>query len=577
MAIPSTIGRFVTACRQSKYATFYLFCLFAFSLFVQCLIFNWVAFRQIAFSSLWREPRSFWVFYLPKMSVSLLIATFVFLTRKKWWTIVVSLLVDIWIIANLIYYRTTRIFISAHSFQLLGNMDGFWDCIPMYMDAQMLELLFPTLLVIFAVYLFGNKQRSLLWFATSLALSILFDITTCNVLKKDSYSFANRFYFSSLHTSFIEDVCRSNISGLPKSLSVLHALVYDTECLVRMPFNIGPKPQLTDEEKGEIANFTHPKGSAIQPQTPLVLILVESMETWAIHPDITPNLCRFVAEHESVLCATFVESQTKGGQSGDGQMIFNTGLLPIAEGAVCNRFANNVYPSLSDLYDHTAMIQAGSMTLWNQDEMNHAYHIDTAYLNMEGLDERTFFLLDSIATRYDYILAMTMATHTPFSSCAKLSPVRNLPADMPTPMANYLHSMHYTDSCWGAFLQRIDTDSVLRNSTIAIMGDHIIFHADQRQEFQSYCDAAGQDFTPRESYTALVVYSPAIQEKTVIDTPTYQMDAYPTLLHLIGGEAYYWQGFGVNLLDTAARTHRPIEVNRAYQLSDQMIQADYFR
>ncbi len=572
MTILSALERFVTACRQSKFATFYLFCLFAFSLFVQCMLFQWAAFHSLLAPS--AHPglailRSF----LLKISTSLFIASFVFLTRRKWWTIIVSVLVNVWIVAELIYYRSTRIFIGTHSFLLLGNMDGFWNCLPMYMDAAMLWLLVPTLLSILAVYLFSTKERNLLVFAITLTISFVIDTATCNLLYKHRWC---PFYFCSMSEHFTDSLFRWDIDGqLPQYLTVLHAFAYDMKHLVAIPFE--KKPQLTEEEKGEIANFTRPKGSAVQPQTPLVLVLVESMETWAVRPDVTPNLCRFIETHKSVLHATHVESQTKGGQSGDGQMIFNTGLLPVASGAACNRFSTHVFPSLSDCYQHTAMIQPGMLTTWNQYEMNRAYHIDTAYLSPASLDERTFFLLDSIVDKYDYVLTMTMATHSPFDVCAKLSPMRNLPADMPTPMANYLHSMHYTDSCWGAFLQRIDTDSVLRNSTIAIMGDHIIFNADQRQEFQSYCDAAEQDFTPRESYTALVVYSPAIQEKTIIDTPTFQMDAYPTLLHLIGGEAYYWQGFGVNLLDCAARTHRPIEVNRAYQLSDRMIQADYFR
>lgn len=567
----ASFGRIVTACRQSKYATFYLFCLFAFSLFMQCMLFHWAAFHSIMVSSLWKNPYAFWSFYLPKIGISLFLAAFVFLSHRKGWTIVVSLLTNVWIIAELIYYRSTRIFISAHSFMLLGNMDGFWDCLPMYMDAFMWWLLVPTLLAVLAVYLFGTKERSLLGFATALIVSIVADITACNL-----YQTRHHFYLCSLQEYFSDDNFRGNINEqLPQNLSVLHAFAYDMKHLVAMPF--AQKPQLTTEEQADIALFTHPKGAVVQPKTPLVLILVESMETWAIRPDITPSLCRFIDQHRSVLHATRVKSQTKGGQSGDGQMIFNTGLLPVAEGAACNRFANHVFPSLSESYAHTAMIQPGTLSIWYQYDMNLAYHIDTAYLNPASLDAHTFRLLDSIATHYDYILAITMATHSPFEACSTFYPVTTLPKDMPTAMANYLHSLHYTDSCWGAFLQRIDTDSVLHNTTVGIMGDHIILTPAQRQEFQTYCDTAGLDFAPREAYTALVVYSPTIQEKTVIDTLTYQMDAYPTLLHRIGGEAYYWQGFGADLMDTAACAHRPLTEPRAYQLSDKVIQADYFR
>lgn len=55
------------------------------------------------------------------------------------------------------------------------------------------------------------------------------------------------------------------------------------------------------------------------------------------------------------------------------------------------------------------------------------------------------------------------------------------------------------------------------------------------------------------------------------------MDIYPTILHLIGCDDYYWRGFGVNLLDSAAHHNRPISPDEASVLSDKMIRADYFR
>jgi len=540
-------------------------------MFMQCILFHWILNHSILISSLWKNPYIFWRFYIPKISLPICIAAFIFLTHRKYWTVVFSIILDIWIIAEIIYYRSTRIYISAHSILLLGNMDGFWDCVPMYMDTSMLLLLIPTLLTTIAVYLFGNKRRSFPIYGLTLLVGLLMEMAACNLLTTN-----NKFYFSSLQESFLNDTMLWDINNyIAPEISVIHAFAYDIKILTTTLFQ--ETYRLSDTEKADIALFTHPKGAAVQPKTPLVLILVESMETWAIRPDITPNLCRFIDQHRSVLHATRVKSQTKGGASGDGQMIFNTGLLPVAEGAACYRFAHHVFPSLSDQYERTAMIQPGTLSIWNQYDMNRAYHIDTAYLNPASLDARTFTLLDSIATHYDYILAITMATHTPFEASSTFYPVPTLPEDMPKAMANYLHSLHYTDSCWGAFLQRIDTDSALHNTTVGIMGDHIILTPAQRQEFQTYCDTAGLDFAPREAYTALVVYSPTIQEKTVIDTLTYQMDAYPTLLHRIGGEAYYWQGFGADLLDTAACAHRPLPEPRAYQLSDKVIQADYFR
>ena len=52
------------------------------------------------------------------------------------------------------------------------------------------------------------------------------------------------------------------------------------------------------------------------------------------------------------------------------------------------------------------------------------------------------------------------------------------------------------------------------------------------------------------------------------------MDVFPTILHLIDCEDYYWNGFGVNLLDLTARQYRPITESDAYELSDKLIRSN---
>lgn len=306
-----------------------------------------------------------------------------------------------------------------------------------------------------------------------------------------------------------------------------------------------------------------------------MLILVESLEDWAVRPDITPNLYRFIHNH-NVVYATRTKSQTLAGNSADGQMIYNTGLLPIRDGVVVNSYSQNLFPSLSDMYRTTAMIQPGELGVWNQYTMNIAYGIDTAYTVPSSLDEQSFQVLNSIIGQYDYILVITIASHSPFVACSHFSSL-SLPDDMPANMRNYLLCMNYTDSCWGDFLQRIDTDSVLHNSVVCFMGDHIIFDPIMRKEFQDYCDRAGLDYQPQEAYTAFVAYSPDLTERTTINEVTYQMDAYPTIRHLIGADTYYWKGFGIDLSDTTHTMARPINEQDAYTVSDKIIRANYFK
>jgi phosphoglycerol transferase MdoB-like AlkP superfamily enzyme len=95
-------------------------------------------------------------------------------------------------------------------------------------------------------------------------------------------------------------------------------------------------------------------------------------------------------------------------------------------------------------------------------------------------------------------------------------------------------------------------------------------------DFMDYATKQNLSIASGENYCPLIVYSPKIKGNVQIDELCYQMDVFPTILHLIGCEGYYWKGFGVNLLDSAARKNRPITEQEAYILSEKIIRANYF-
>lgn len=563
---------FVALCRESKYANLCLASIFAFTIFLQCCLFHYLAFQSILISSLWNNPFAFWSFYLPKLSIALFIASFVFLFKSKLWTIVISILINMWILAEFIYFRANRIFLDAHSFTLIGNLDGFWSSVPMYLQWMDALWLLPTIIAIFAYFLFKNYRTNNSSFILSIIISFMMNTSGClgvyyqwkNVSSlplpeksinplNDAFCFTNGIYI--------------------KNMSVIHAFIYNLKNLCLIPFE-KKSYTMSDEDFKQAMLFVNQSNKKVTPSNHLILILVESLETWAIRPDITPNLYRFIQNH-NVIWSQKVISQTRGGTSSDGQLIFNTGLLPIQKGAVCKRYHQNQYPALSSIFSTSVLIQPGDLEVWNQKYMSDAYKIDTNYLSPQNLDHYTFELLDDIYRKYPFIMLATMATHSPFESCANYTYIE-LPSDMPRKMANYLRCLHYSDSCWGDFLLKIDTDSILKNTIICFQGDHIIFDSNMRNEFEQYCLEKNLDYDVQNNNTAFIAYAPNLQEKTIISEKTYQMDAYPTILQLINCEEYYWKGFGVNILDSTARRNRLISEQEAFFLSDKIIRANWF-
>lgn len=553
-----------------------IFASFAFTIFLQCCLFHWLAFESILISSLWKNPMAFWAFYLPKISISAFVACFVFLFRRKSWIVIVSLLINIWIIAELVYFRANRIFLDAHSFTLIDNMNGFWNSVPIYLRWKDLALLFPSVIIAITLLYIKTSPRKYVRLMWVLGFCIFSNVVGCLGVQKhlgNNLSWSTPWHINPFRDRDVTAQLGFTSISYIRNMSVLHAFIYETKKLIQMPFE-NALYDMSQDEIQQAESFINMENQVIVPTNNLIMILVESLETWAIRPEITPNLCSFIQNH-NVIWAKNVTSQTKGGTSSDGQLIFNTGLLPIQSGAVCRRFPAHRYPSLSDIYERAALVQPGDLSIWNQKYMSDAYQIDTNYLSPKSLDHITFSILDSIYTLYPYCMAITMATHSPFVACSNYSSLE-LPAKMPDLMANYLKCMHYSDSCWGEFLRKANTDSILHNATICFMGDHIIFDSNMRKEFEDYCIEYDLDYDVQNNRTAMVAYSPNLSKTTILEDITYQMDAYPTLLHLIGCEDYYWKGFGINLLDSVARNNRPISEQDAFILSDKIIRANWF-
>ncbi len=333
--------------------------------------------------------------------------------------------------------------------------------------------------------------------------------------------------------------------------------------------------ELTDDEKDEINKFIRSCEETTLPKQGLVIIIVESFENWCITPNTMPNLYKFITESDNILYATSVTPQARSGGSADGQMIINTGLLPIQQGATCYRNPVNEFPSLTSLYKSNIGVFPHTLSVWNQGAMNIAYKINNS--KVVSSDDFTLYreILDA-SHAYDAVLSLTMSTHSPFTGYSDSIDLIEFES-INTHFDNYVKSMSYVDKNMSVIFNSILNDTILQQKTIVITGDHTVFSTEMRNDFSRLCKQKNVDYSNiAGDYCPLIIYSPAIKENTQINDICYQMDIYPTILPLIGCEDYYWKGFGVNLLDSAARHNRPITEKEAYQLSNKIIQADYF-
>ena len=578
------LSRLVQSCRESKYANWYIVIVFAVITFIKSVCFQWNVYHSIAISSIVTNPLSFWSFWMPKIAIICLITSFLLLSKKNIWSIFFQFILDIWILANMMYLRSNGLLLDGYAFTMIDNMKGFWNsCWVLFEWMDMVPCAFSVIYMVFLLEWNHKNNYNIKGFSIIFIISLLLNWCSFTLVRQ----FESRFFahgvgniesvwksmrFNPFTTQSREEMKPMNKDYAFANFSVIHAFLFDILDWIDIQNGIKHPYQLTDKELLQIKTMTGTKDT-ITHDGLLLILLIESLESWAIQPEIMPNLCGFLNDHPIALIK-YSKSQIIGGSSGDGQMIVNTGLLPVQEGATCFRFPYVEYPSIVDRSDSSVTILTHSAHCWNQSIMSEAYGY-TELVEGNWQDSILIKRIIKYAQRgYKTIQGITITSHIPFEYHQYSS--LKTPEDMPTLMAKYCKSLHLTDSGLKDLFISIDSIPEFKKATIVITGDHSIFWGKQREELLTYCLNKKLDWKVQEATCPVIIYSPMIKENVIIDTPCYQMDIFPTILHLIGCEDYYWHGFGVNLLDSVARNNRPISEEDAFILSDKMIRANYF-
>ena len=556
------------------------FIIFCGVLFLKNCLFQYFSFRSLLLGSIKTDPAEFWLFWLNKLVFPLAIASMVFFFRKKQWTIWFSVVLDFWILANLIYYRSNGFPLDAYALSMTGNMSGFWGSVLGLLEWK--DLTFFGLTVIYSLVLIAIERRGTgrccSFGVAMLILALLVQAGAMVGLNK-RWNWAEKPIISPYSTQMKVVAFGPEINLYCYNFSVMHLMVYDV--VEGVPLVVGKLNQesvdFTDAEREMINERMEVSGSPVTPyRDTLVIILVESFESWAVRPEITPNICRFIENRNDVLYADKVTSQIGAGTSADGQMIINTGLLPLAEGAACYRFPFSTYPGLAQPAEGRAITLCPHYTsMWNQAYMSDAYGYDATERVGETDPEVFEALLDRIVAGYQVVQTMTLSSHLPFEGGSRNSTL-SLPADMPDLMSKYLKCINNTDRYLSRIFSEVEDGGCLHNATVVITGDHKIFHRDRAEHFQKYSDSNSMGYDIIPNYCPLIIRSPHIGCQKTVDEVCWQMDIYPTLRAVLGEEHFPWAGFGVDLLDDSARTARDIDADTASYLSDKIIRGDYF-
>lgn len=572
--------------------------------------------KLLLFDLLWAFESTFSGFqfpigYLTKLMFATLLAAPLLAIRSKWYAGAICVLLDVWLVANLMYCRTYFTVIPAASYGLIGNLADFQDSV--WESLRWGDIVFPATTVLLMAELWRTRLSAVMRGHVrrlGKTLLALFGIPALTVgvylLKKGGYKAA----YEDLMYDY--STCGAAVYTIPGAMS------YEW---------IKGNVELTPEVEQRISHWLAERpGNAyrapVRDSVPdnCIILLLESFESWPLEQtiagqEITPNINRLLRE-STTFYAPHVLTQVKGARSIDAQLLIHTGLLPVNYGAYSYRFAHNEYPSLDKAWKekYGAGAQALSFTVdkktvWNVAVVAQDFSYRLFDKNDFTLDVKTgprgrlgdeSFLRQGAEKIGDnglwpengHTLAqfVTYSGHTPFIIPDELKKV-HFPESVPERLRHYLEVANYTDHAVGEFIETLRANPKYANTMIVIAGDHEGLGAPRKDYLK---DKTVGKYIDNEWYTPLIVVNSPVGGRH--DALMGQVDIYPTLLDLLGLDSYGWRGLGQSALDPdrkAVAMHgmkgQPVgdtaaldaagekHLRESYEISDLIISTNWFK
>ena len=531
--------------------------IFAVGIFLTFVAFDVIWCMDTTFASF-----SFFETYATKIIATLALAGVYALTRCRWAQIVVMALLDVLLVANLMYFRTYYSAIPASSYLEAGNLADFKASVTDTL--RWADIVLPLITIATAVMAFRYKTTKrqpltavLKWWAAPLAGFALL-LTGVNLCK-------GGFHKSLRSVRQSAYLCSADAP----IFSVFGCIWYD--------ITDAAEP-ITPEKQAEIERWLasqpkhQPADSVTEKRSNLLIVFAESLESWVLEKkvdgkEITPCLNRLLKE-KSTLYAPNVLTQVKGGRSIDAQLMICSGLLPLMSGTYSSLYYDNTFYTLQKAmrglkHSRSYLLTIDKVSTWNQGAVARSFGTDTiisyhdfkmteAFGTHKRIGDASFF--QQCREKIErgevwkpgesvYMQFVTYSGHAPFKLPDHLRTI-TFPASIPEKAADYMTTAHYTDKAIGDFVAYLKTLPQYKETIVVIVGDHEGL-ASYRQELVG--NPACRGLVSDKQLTPFIVLNSPVGMR--YDKFMGQIDIYPTLLNLMQLDAYRWHGLGQSILD----------------------------
>ncbi len=566
---------------------------------------NGINFKNMFFSL---PPLGAWVVI---NSAFLAIALFFKGNSQKWCFWILNLLFSLLVLGDMWYYRSNSVFLNYHMFSMTSNLENLGTSIISML--RLVDILFFIDIIILAFSnikkrkSFRKVKRNVLGGITLILVSLSFLFYLHIKIDKLDGGFKYQFLF---RTSWSPNQTMGNLTPIGYHIYDAFDFYEQSKPYVFEKDELESTKEVLKSLKEDLPDNEY---AGLMKGKNLIIVQWESLETSVINKSIdgqkiTPTLNKILSN--SLHFDNYYE-QTYSGTSSDAELLTNTSVFPVREGATFFRYPTNTYEnSLPNIFKRMGYSTLASHpdkgSYWNwlislksmgYDECLDSSDYDTTEKINLGVSDKSYLnqFVDKVKELESPFMAytITLTSHTPFD-LPKDEINLKIPENLKgSKLGGYYECINYTDKYIGDFLDRLDEEGILDNTVVVMYGDHEGVHKFYDDEV-----SAMKDLEPwmvkNDKRVPLIIYNKGLEGQT-FSKAGGQVDLLPTVSYIFGAPKDDYNSLltlGRNLLNTnmdyALLSNHDLvgnnldkekqeKIKSFIEISDKMIRGNYFR
>lgn len=522
--------------------------------------------------------QQFLLFFNPLSSglIFLGLALFAKGRRAGIWIIIIDSILTFILYANVIFYRFNSDFITIPTLFQTSNFGSLGGSIADL--AKVHDLLYAVDLIVLVVLFVKLKSN---WSVTRMQLRKPFLVLIAGVMA----FVINLGLAEADRPQLLERTFDRNY--VVKYLGAYNFLIHDA---IQSAKTSTRRVLADSSDITKVENYTKNKYAEPNPDyfgkgegKNVIKIHLESFQSFLIDyelhgEEVTPFLNSLVNDQSQNF--TYFDNffhQTEQGKTADAELIMDTSLYGLPQGAAFVTKGNNTYQSLPAIMhqqqDYTSAVFHGDYkSFWNRDEVYKHLGIDefydATYYDMSddnvinyGLKDKPFFeesmpLLEDMEQPF-YAHMMTLTHHHPYLIDEDETTID--PAETGDGSVDrYFQTARYLDESLEQFFNDLKKSGLYDDSVIMIYGDHYGI-SDNHNKAMS--EIIGEEITPLKNAdlqrVPFMIKVPGVDGQGTNHEFSGQMDVMPTLLHILGIDAQDYIQFGTDMFSKGHKDFVP--------------------